>query len=96
LVAEFEASGLNRREFCRTQGVSVWTLSRYVQQRRSAQADGVGASLMAVEVRGARPGKESGRDSGLALALSTGRRIEVDRGFDAATLVQLLGLLERV
>jgi hypothetical protein len=33
--------------------------------------------------------------SGLAVALSGGRRIEVSCGFDSSTLVQLLGVLER-
>jgi hypothetical protein len=37
----------------------------------------------------------SGIASGLAIALPGGRRIEVGRGFDTQTLVQLLGVLER-
>ena len=34
-------------------------------------------------------------NSGVALTLSGGRRIEVGRGFDAHTLMQLLGVLEQ-
>ena len=34
--------------------------------------------------------------SGLAVALPNGRRIEIGRGFDAPTLAQLLGVLERL
>jgi hypothetical protein len=37
---------------------------------------------------------EGGTVKGLAVALTGGRRIEVGRGFDAPTLVQLLGVLE--
>lgn len=96
LVAEFEASGLSRREFCRTQRVSVSTFGRYFQRRRRAQAEGAGMNLVAVELSGARATGAMGTDSGLALSLAGGRRIEVARGFDAATLIQLLGLLERV
>jgi hypothetical protein len=53
-------------------------------------------NLVAVELSGARATGAKGAGSGLALSLAGGRRIEVARGFDAPTLVQLLGLLERV
>jgi hypothetical protein len=39
------------------------------------------------------PGKG---DSGLAVALGGGRRIEVARRFDARTLAQLVSVLERI
>ena len=96
MVAEFEASGLSRREFCRTQGVFVSTFGRYFQRRRRAQAADAGMNLVAVELCGAGVAAAKRADSGLALSLAGGRRIEVARGFDAPTLVQLLGLLERV
>ena len=50
---------------------------------------------MAVEVSGVSAAVGNGTTSGLAIALAGGRRIEVGRGFDAHTLVQLLGVLER-
>ena len=53
-------------------------------------------NLVAVELCGAGVAAAKRADSGLALSLAGGRRIEVARGFDAPTLVQLLGLLERV
>jgi hypothetical protein len=94
LVAEYEASGLSRVEFCRKQGLSVATLARYRKWR--AQAEGVpGNRWVAVEVSGTSATLESRGNSGLAVALAGGRRIEVGRGFDAPTLVQLLGVLER-
>jgi hypothetical protein len=53
-------------------------------------------NLVAVELSGARTTGATGTDSGVALSLAGGRRIEVARGFDAPTLVQLLELVERV
>ena len=95
LVSEYEASGLSRTEFCRQHGLSLATLARY-RKRRQVQAEGTGVNRwVAVELCSARPMPESGAHSGLAVALPGGRRIEVGRGFDAHTLVQLLGLLER-
>lgn len=93
LVASYEASGLSRSEFCRTHGLSLSTLNRYFSRRRQAEAAGV--NLLAVELCGQRPAARNAADSGLAVTVAGGRRIEVARGFDAATLAQLLGLLER-
>ena len=95
LVAQYEASGLRRTEFCRKHEISLSTLNRYLARRREAQAEAACVNLMAVELSGARPADRKAQDSGLAVALAAGRRIEVARGFDAQTLVQLLGLLER-
>ena len=96
LVAEYEASGLSRIEFCRKQGLGLATLNRYLQWRREARAETPGANLSAVELCGERAAVTNRLESGLAVALAGGRRIEVARGFDAPTLVQLWGLLERV
>jgi hypothetical protein len=95
LAAEFEASGLDRREFCRTHGLNVSTLDVYRKRLRQAQREAVGAHRwVAVEVAGtpAAVGRSAG---GLRLVLEKGRRIEVERGFDAATLEQLLSVLDR-
>ena len=93
LVAEYEASGLSRVEFCRRQGLSLATLARY--RKRQTQVKAVsGHSWLAVEVA-ANPTPESRGNSGLAVALPGGRRIEVRCGFDCLTLVQLLSVLER-
>ena len=94
LVAEYEASGLSQVEFCRKQGLSLASLARY--RRRQAQDKAVvGSRWLAVEVSGGSSTPGSGTHSGLALALAGGRRIEVGRGFDARTLVQLLSVLDR-
>ena len=94
LVAEYEGSGLSRVEFCRQHGLSLATLARY--RKRQAQGNtALGNRWVAVEVAGSSPTLESRGNSGLAVAVPGGRRIEVRCGFDSATLVQLLGVLER-
>lgn len=95
LAAEFEASGLSRREFCRSRGLNISTLDAYRKRLRQSQPEAGGAGRwVAVEVASGRP--EAGAPtSGLAVVLGQGRRIEVSRGFDAATLEQLLSVLER-
>src|SRR3974390_542375 len=62
---------------------------------RVRAADGEGR-LVAVEVAGWPAGTESqAASSGLTVVFSPGRRIEVSRGFDTATLQRLLHVLER-
>jgi hypothetical protein len=93
LVADYEASGLSREEFCRERELALSTLVRYRKRRRQEQGDAAGPNRwVAVELAGAHPAGASG----LAVALASGRRIEVGRGFDAKTLEQLVSLLEPV
>jgi hypothetical protein len=95
MVAEYEASGLSRVAFCRQKGVSLATLARY--RKRRAQGDAVsGSRWLSVEVSGGSGTLEAGAGSGLTVALAGGRRIEVGLGFDAFTLRQLMGVLERI
>lgn len=95
LAAEFEASGLNRREFCRTHGLNVSTLDIYRKRLRQARSETPGASRwVAVDVASAPPATDRAA-SGLVVVLAKGRRIEVERGFDPATLERLLSVLER-
>jgi hypothetical protein len=95
LVAEYEASGLSRVQFCRDKGLSLATLARY-RKRLSQPKAATGSRWLAVEVASGGTALEAGVSSGLAVTLPGGRRIEVGRGFDAHTLIQLLGALERV
>ena len=93
LAAEFEASGLTQREFCERRGVALSTLARYVKRYRQRPAEAEGAPRwVAVEVAKSESGTGG---SGLSVVLGEGRRIEVGRGFDAATLRQLVAALER-
>jgi len=92
-AAEFEASGLNRSEFCRSRELNVSTLDAYRKRLRQRQPEGSGVQRW-VEVAGGKP-KAGAPMSGLAVALGQGRRIEVSRGFDSGTLDRLLSVLER-
>jgi hypothetical protein len=94
LVAEYEASGLSQVEFCRKQGLSLATLARY--RKRQAQGNpAAGNHWLEVKESAGRRVLEGPANSGLAVALRSGRRIEVGRGFDAHTLAQLVDVLER-
>jgi hypothetical protein len=96
LVAEYEASGLTRQEFCVRHGLALATLDRYRkrQQQRceSSSADG---RFIRVELSGAKQAAGQG-SSDLIVLLSNTRRIEVKRGFDADMLAQLVRVLEQV
>ncbi|MDP2852533.1 MAG: hypothetical protein Q8O23_03905 [Gallionella sp.] len=97
LVAEFEASGLSRLEFCSSRRLGLATLARYQKWHREAGGEtSPGNHWVSVEVAGAGPGPASWAGSGLAISLPAGRRIDVGRGFDAQTLAELLGVLERI
>jgi hypothetical protein len=67
------------------------TLARYVTRyRKQLAGNPEERRFLAVEVAPARgPGVE------LAVLLATGRRIEVKRGFDVATLRELVAVLEQ-
>jgi len=109
LVREFAASGLSRREFCEGRGLKVSTLDGYRKRLRQRERDGAGAGAdrwVAVDIAGAtRPAGASGISakphawaagaSGVVMVLGGGRRIELERGFDAVTLGALLRVLER-
>lgn len=94
LVAEYEASGLNQRQFCESRSLSLATLSRYRKRLRETGGEASGGRWVAVEVSPAS-GDASGADSGLSVVMGRGRKIEVRRGFDAPTLVELVNVLER-
>ncbi len=60
------------------------------------KAPGGESRLVAVEIAGWPAGTEGrAAGSGLTVVFSPGRRIEVSRGFDAATLHRLLHVLEQ-
>jgi hypothetical protein len=90
---------MRRSEFCQSRGLSFSTLDRHLKKRRgkrktrSAPADG---KLLPVELAIRKPAVEHQASCGLAVVLSGGRRIEVERDFDAHTFEQLVSVLERV
>ena len=92
LAAEYEASGLSREEFCNERNVTLKSLARYVTRTRKPKAENTQQQRwVAVELAG--PDGCGGGE--LAVLLSSGRRIEVKRGFDASTLRQLVAVLEQ-
>jgi hypothetical protein len=92
MAADYEASGLTREAFCNQRDVGLKTLDRYVTRYRKQRADGSEPQRwVAVEVAA-----HSGCGSEMTVLLSTGRRIEVKRGFDAGALRQLVAVLEQV
>lgn len=93
LAAEFKASGLTRREFCQRNDVSLVTLARYLKRHRQQNAPRQNQTPRWLAVELAEPPTAR---SGLLVVLGAGRRIEVGRGFDRATLEQLVSALERL
>jgi len=98
-VSEFVSSGMRRGEFCRSGGLSFSTLDRHLRKRRwkrktrSTPSDN---KLVAVELAIRKPPAEQQASCGLAVLLSGGRRIEVQRDFDVHTFERLMSVLERV
>ena len=92
LAADYETSKLSREEFCQQNDVLLKTLSRYVTRYRKRRAKSNPPQRW-VEAEVAGPSRCGGE---LAVLLSSGRRVEVKRGFDATTLRQLVTVLEQV
>ena len=92
LAAEYEVSGLSQKEFCQQRELSLKALGRYLTLYRKQKAQGgephKPQRFVAVEV--ARPHCSSE----LTVLLSRGLRVEVNPGFDAGTLRQLIAVLE--
>ena len=93
IAAEYEASGLSGRAFSAQHGVGLSMLIRYRKLYRESQAENK-EGWLAVEVSDPEPESANRIGSKLSVLLPHGRRIEVQRGFDAVTLQQLIGVLE--
>jgi hypothetical protein len=96
LVAEFVNSGIEATEFCRSRGLSRSTLYHHLK-KKPAEGNPVseGIELLAVEVAGVKCSSPIGQGQ-LAVVLGNARRVEVNPGFDAATLARLVSVLEGV
>jgi hypothetical protein len=98
LVAEFVSSGMRRSEFCRTRGLSFGTLNRHLQKRRwrrKSRAASSSGQLVPVELAAKKSPPQHEASCGLAVLLSSGRRIEVHPDFDTKTFERLMSVLER-
>jgi|SRR5579872_47187 len=96
LVTEFLSSGMREMEFCRSRGLSWDTLNRYLKkQGHRREGRGSGNRLVRVKVVGkkGRDG-EGGKGTGLTVVVGRGRKIEIEVGFDGATLEQVVAVLE--
>ena len=101
LCQSFLSSGLNQQQYCREHGVSKSTLSSLLNRRRRALAkkDEDGFALRPVELifatQPTAPPSVQSSTSGLAIEIRSGLRVVVSSGFEEATLLRLLALLER-
>jgi len=99
LVSEFARSGLRRKEFCAAHGLKVHTLDAW---RKRVALSGAGEEMVPVEiVAGGVPQARAsvgpmGRSGPFRVVLTTGLRIEVEPGFDAAELRRLIAALDSV
>jgi hypothetical protein len=96
LVLEFEASGLGQSEFCRRHSLAMSALRRQVRKRRFNQGEAPSNRLVAVEIAKKDRDGTNRTPCGLEVVLTGGRRIEVRRDFDSATLVRLVEVLEEI
>ncbi len=93
LVALYGSSGMGRIEFCRSQGLALSTLGRHLRKQRGKHSE---SKIKGVErVRLMRVEVAAPVASAIVLSIN-GRRVEVGGGFDAATLAQLVTVLERL
>ena len=102
LVALYGSSGMGRIDFCRSQGLALSTLGRHLRKQRSERSESRSTrverrGLVAVEVAAPAASTAAVEVSAAPLVVSIkGRRVEVGRGFDAATLAELVTVLERL
>ena len=88
-IGEWRASGLSPRAFCERRGLTV--ASFYAWRRALQRRDAEKATFVPVQlVAGAVPTQTST----LEVVLTDGRTVRVAPGFDAATLRQVLAVLE--
>jgi hypothetical protein len=96
LVAEFVSSGMRRREFCQSRGLSFSRLDRHLKKlrwKRRRKPNSSAGRLVPVELAAMKSAKQ--QESGLAVVLPGGHRIEVHLDFDTGTFERLLGILEQ-
>ena len=88
-IGEWQTSGLSVRAFCERRGLTVgsfYAWRRVLERRAAEQAVFVPVQVVADTV--------PAQTSALEVVLTDGRTVRVPPGFDAATLRQLLAVLE--
>src|SRR6202161_1444271 len=97
ILSEFATTGRPQSEFWGSRAISRSALDRHlIKQRAQDQGSRAGNRLLAVEIRAGSGSCAGQYGGGLVVGLTNGRRIEVNRGFDAATLERLLTVLDKV
>jgi len=97
-VAEFVNSGMRRSEFCQSRGLSFSTLDRHLKKlrwKRRRKPNSFAGRLVPVELAARKSPTQHEPSCGLAVVLSGGRRIEVQRDFDTTTFERLVSVLEQ-
>jgi len=94
LLAEYQSSGQSRRNFAALRGISLSTLSGWLQRRGAgaAVANRSSQRLVRVRVAGA-PGGESIMTGAFEVAFGDGVMVRVPHGFDELSLRRLLHAL---
>ena len=89
IIADFERSGMRRREYCERHGIALPTLDWY---RRRVRASRSPATLVPVKIENsALPAPATGTaPQGFTLVLRNGCRIETGWNFDESHLAQLI------
>jgi hypothetical protein len=100
LEFEYEQSGLTRREFCQRHRLSPASLDNYRKlccgHSSGMQSSAADLVLEPVElIDGESPSQLPHSDAGIHLVLSKGNRLSIATGFDAATLLRLVAVLEQ-
>jgi hypothetical protein len=96
IVADFERSGLNRREYCERRGIARPTLDWY---RRRVRTSGSSLNIVPVKIRKTpaktvAPATTGSAADGFILMLGNGCRIEAGWNFsddDMARLIRIAG-----
>jgi transposase-like protein len=102
IASMYRTSGMGRREFCRSHGLALSSLSRHLKKQAKEQKQDGGdlanaSRLMRVELAATLAADATGKSSDiLTVLLFNGRRVEVGRDFDAETLSHLVNVLERL
>jgi hypothetical protein len=89
IIADFERSGMRRREYCERHGMALPTLDWY---RRRVRASRSSAHLVPVKIENrASPSPATGVASqGFTLVLGNGRRIETGWNFNEDAMARLI------
>ena len=95
LVEEYLSSGLSLKAFCRQHNLDRSTMARRLRQRENSTAHNPPSpGWVRVEPASEPEAVSVGAPSGVTLVVAGGRRVELARNFDAATLRQLVRVLE--